>query len=115
MQIWQSVYGKVRLSGSARARRWVSGRRRSTIGNRSEAQWLRTRRSAVDNLASHSKKRTLADMEEASTRQSAIAWTDRHSQARSDANGVMLPLVTRHCVVFIYVSCVVTSCMQGGP
>ena len=82
MQIWQSVYGKVRLSGSARARRWVSGRRRSTIGNRSEAQWLRTRRSAVDNLASHSKKRTLAEMEEASTRQSAIAWTDRHSQAR---------------------------------
>jgi hypothetical protein len=83
MTIWESTYGKVRSSGDSRARRWVSGRaRRCVSGNRlSETQWLKNRRMAVDALAGSCKKRTYAEMEESSHRQSTAAWTEKHQEA----------------------------------
>lgn len=83
MTIWESTYGKVRSSGTRRARRWVSGRARSPlVGNQlSETQWLKNRRTAVDALANSCKKRTYAEMEASSRRQSTAAWTDKHREA----------------------------------
>jgi hypothetical protein len=83
MTIWESTYGKVRRSGSSRARRWVSGRaRRSAFGKQlSETQWLKNRRMAVDTLAGSCKKRTYAEMEASSHRQSTAAWTEKHEEA----------------------------------
>jgi hypothetical protein len=84
MKIWESFYGRVRLSGGGRPRRWVSGRTRhySSVVN-TEAQWLRNRRSAVDKLVAscQNQKRTYADMVASSTRRSAAAWTGKHEEA----------------------------------
>jgi hypothetical protein len=44
----------------------------------SETQWLKKRRAAVDALADSCKKRTYAEMEASSRRQSAAAWTATH-------------------------------------
>lgn len=81
--IWESTYGKVRSSGSSRARRWVSGRGRSSTVSKqlSETQWLKNRRTAVDTLSHSCKKRTYADMEAAAHRHSTVAWTGKHDQA----------------------------------
>jgi len=83
--IWESTYGNVRSSGVRVARRWVSGRARtssSAVGNPlSETQWLKKRRAAVDALADSCKKRTYAEMEASSRSQSAAAWTAKHEEA----------------------------------
>ena len=79
MQIWSSVFPSVRKSGNKRRTRWVSGLSRIK-GTTLETAFTQKRQSAIKNILSTSRKRSIADVEADADHQSKDVWEAGHKQ-----------------------------------
>jgi hypothetical protein len=78
MQIWSTVFPSTRKSGNARRTRWVSGLSRKK-GTTLETAFTQKRASAIKNILSTSRKRSIADVEADADQQSKDVWAIGHA------------------------------------